>query len=139
MTNGLASEFPWSSSSNLLVNCAAAELNHILGDLLEWCGPSVQACSLPGPLDLPSEYSGTLLVTRVEEMLPDQQVALYNWMTRMHSTARVVSVATTRIDRLVRQGRFLEDLFYRLNVVQMDVGGEQPAGNRSLDTASCRV
>jgi DNA-binding NtrC family response regulator len=33
---------------------------------------------------------------------------------------QVVSIATTRVDGLVKEGRFLEALFYRLNVVQLD-------------------
>jgi transcriptional regulator of acetoin/glycerol metabolism len=137
VTNLLGSEFPWSSHSNLLVNCAAGELNRILGDLLECCGPDVRACSLPGPLDLPSGHAGTLLLTRIEEMSAEQQVALFDWMTKVHSTTRVVSVATTRLDRLVRQGRFLEDLFYRLNVVQMDIERDVPLRERAFDAASC--
>lgn len=139
MTNLFGSEFPWSSRSNLLINCAAGELNRMLGDLLEWCGPAVRACSLPGPLDLPSGYAGTLLLTRIEEMSAEQQVALFDWMTKMHTTARVVSVATTRLDRLVRQGRFLEDLFYRLNVVQMDIEREAPLLERAFDGARCQA
>ena len=40
---------------------------------------------------------------------------------------QVVSVATTRIDGLVKEGRFLEALFYRLNVVQLEARTTRPS------------
>jgi transcriptional regulator of aromatic amino acid metabolism len=139
VTNLLGSRLPSSVRSNLLVNCSEDDLPRIFRELERWCSPAVHACVLPGCLELPDRYAGTLLLTRVEEMSPDQQVALYDWMTRMHATARVVSVATKPLDRLVRQGRFLEDLFYRLNVLQMESGVDASLDERVLDDASCRA
>ena len=139
MTNPFASDFEWCSQSNLLVNCPADELHQVLGDLVGWCSPSVRMCSFPGPLDLPSQHTGTLLLSRIEEISPDQQLQLFDWITRMHSTARVVSVATKPIDRLMRGGSFLENLFYRLNVVQMDIGSARSLSRAALDGASCRA
>jgi transcriptional regulator of acetoin/glycerol metabolism len=139
VTNLLGSPLSTSFRSNLLVNCSAGQLRRISRELEDWCGPAAHVCVLPGPLDLPDRFAGTLVVMRVEDMSADQQVALYDWMTQTHSTARVVSVATTRIDRLVRQGRFLEDLFYRLNVLQMGPGTEMSLNEELLDDASCRA
>ena len=134
MTNLYASEFPWclesllphaislrGSRSNLLVNCSPYELHSVANELARLCARPVQMCSMPGWLDLPPHFTGTLFLTRIEEMSLDQQIALFDWLTETHAHAQVVSIATTRIDHLVKDGRFLEGLFYRLNVVQIDV------------------
>lgn len=142
MTNPFLSRLPSSAHSNLLVYCAVAELHETARELEEWCGPVVHACALPGPLDLPRPHAGSVLLTRVEELSPDQQVAVFDWMTQMHLTTRVVSIATARLDRLVRQGLFLEDLFYRLNVLQIELDAQPVGGSiddRVLDDARCRV
>jgi transcriptional regulator of acetoin/glycerol metabolism len=114
------------SRPNLLVNCSESDVHRVASELVRWCGPRVLMCSLPGWLDVPTE-GDTLLLTRIEEMSRDQQTALHDWMTASHPPIHVVSVATTRIDHLVRSGRFLEGLFYRLNIVQLDARGEGPA------------
>jgi len=75
---------------------------------------------MPGWLDVPSDPSGTLLLTRVEEMTLDQQISLFDWMTVTRQRTQIVSIATMRLDQLVRAGRFLEGLFYRINVLQLD-------------------
>ena len=110
------------SRPNVLVNCAESALHRVANELARWCGPRVLWCSMPGWLDLPTD-GDTLLLTRIEEMSPDQQIALHDWMTVARPRIQVVSVATTRIDQLVKNGRFLEDLFYRLNIVQFDATG----------------
>jgi transcriptional regulator of acetoin/glycerol metabolism len=147
VTNLYASDFPWcleplllrnvtahGRRHNLLVNCSPADFQHVAADLTALCAAPVVRCSMPGWLDLPLDFAGTLLLTRIEEMTIDQQIALFDWMTVSPRT-QVVSLATTRIDQLVKDGRFLEGLFYRLNVVQLDarsplLPGYQPAADR---------
>ena len=87
---------------------------------------------MPGWLDAPSDPSGTLIVTRIEEMTIDQQIAFFDWMTLTRLRTQVISIATTRLEQLVRDGRFLEGLFFRINVLQLDAWspvrtGYQPA------------
>ena len=140
MTNLYASDFPWcleplfmtsvtlhGRRPNLLVNCAATEVYQVASELVRWCATPVVMCGMPGWLDLPPEHEGTLLITRVEEMTVDQQIGLFDWMTHAHPNVQVISVATTRLDHLVKDGRFLEGLFYRLNVVQVDARTPAPA------------
>ena len=105
---------------SLLVNCSLGEANQVANELAKWCAvPLLKRC-LPGSLELPSTYNGTLLLTQIEELSLGQQIALFDWMTAAHCQIQVVSIATTRIDELVKEGRFLEALFYRLNVVQLE-------------------
>jgi transcriptional regulator of acetoin/glycerol metabolism len=133
VTNLYAAEFPWcleplflqsmslrGSGPNLLINCSGGEVHKVAREVKSWCDSPVRTCSMPGRLDLPSDFSGTLILTHIEEMSLEQQMALFDWLTVVHSRVRVVSIATTRIDSFVRDGRFLEGLFYRLNVVQFE-------------------
>ena len=53
-------------------------------------------------------------------MTLDQQISLFDWMTVTRQRTQIVSIATMRLDQLVRDGRFLEGLFYRINVLQLD-------------------
>lgn len=139
MTNPLASDFQCCSHSNVLVNCSASELHSVLGDLVGLCGPSIRMCSLPGSLDLPLQHTGTLLLSRIEEISDNQQLELFDWITMTHLSARVVSVATKPLEHLMRQGRFLESLYYRLNVMRMDIGRARSLSREELDGASCRA
>jgi transcriptional regulator of acetoin/glycerol metabolism len=105
---------------NLLVNCSLDELRHVTDELVSFCAPPVRIWFMPGRLELPPRFAGTMVLARIEEMSLDQQMMLFDWMTAVHPTVQVVSVATTRLDTLVKDGRFLDGLFYRLNIVQVD-------------------
>jgi DNA-binding NtrC family response regulator len=96
--------------------------------MVPFCAPPVQICFLPGILKLAPRFAGTMLLTRVEAMAVDQQIALFDWLSDVHPNVQVVSAATSRIDTVVREGRFLEDLFYRLNVVRVDASSARLPG-----------
>ena len=139
-------EFPWCGESifltsmnlrgvgpSLLVNCSAGEVSQLASELAKWCEGPVHRLSLPSCLDLPSTFEGTLLLTRIEEMSLEQQITLFEWMTTAHCRMQVVSIATTRMDRLVREGRFLGALFYRLNMIQLEARSATSADRPSVD------
>jgi two-component system response regulator PilR (NtrC family) len=77
-------------------------------------------------------HRGTLLLDEVGEMLPSLQVKLLRVLQekrirRVGGTdevevdVRVVAATNRPLDRLVQEGRFREDLFYRLNVIPIHV------------------
>ena len=143
-----ASEFPWCGESifltsmnlrgvgpSLLVNCSTGEVSQLASELAKWCEGPVHRLSLPSSLDLPSTFEGTLLLTHIEEMSLEQQITLFEWMTTAHGRMKVVSIATTQIDRLVREGGFLAALFYRLNIVQLEARNTKSADRPCVDSS----
>lgn len=105
---------------HLLVNCLDSEVDRLMSYLKQWCTSPFRYCTLPGPLVLPAERTGTLVLTRVDTLSIGQQVALYDWMSFGCSGVQIVSVTTTTLEALVESGRFLEGLFHRLNGVCLD-------------------
>jgi two-component system NtrC family response regulator len=84
----------------------------------------------PGCFELAN--GGTLFLDEVSEMSPKSQVDLLRVLeTRevvrlggerpLFADARIVAATNRDMDRLVREGKFREDLYYRLNVVPVDV------------------
>ena len=86
---------------------------------MTWCAQPVHCCQLPGYLDLPLAGNGTLVLTNAWALTLDQQIELYDWLDTRRAV-QVVSVTSKPLWPLVEQGRFLEGLFYRLNVVTLE-------------------
>ena len=75
---------------------------------------------------------GTLFLDEIGEMPLDVQPKLLRFLESgeifplgetqpVHVNVRVVAATNADLDRLVAEGRFREDLFYRLNVVRLRV------------------
>lgn len=75
---------------------------------------------------------GTLFLDEITEIPPKSQVDLlrvletgqYNRVggeDRLHSDARIVSASNRNVLQMVEEGQFREDLYYRLNIVPIEV------------------
>ena len=73
------------------------------------------------PLALPSRPVGTLLLTNVRALTPAEQCRLYEALNDWLSGAQVISTSATGLMPLVREGGFLDSLYYRLNTICIDV------------------
>jgi hypothetical protein len=114
--------------SNVLVECSRGSAETVVRHLMTWCALPFRFSSLPGTLELPLTRRGTLLLKDVATLTLSQQVMLYDWLTDGCGDMQVVSVASAPLPALVEDGRFLEGLFYRLNVIRLDAGrGTRPA------------
>lgn len=113
---------------HLLLDCSEFEIECIRLGLLQWGAAPVRHIKLPGTLTLPRTGRGTLLLEGVHRLTLSQQIALYDWMTWGGKNTQVISLTTTAIDGLVKSGRFLEGLFYRLNMVRLDIRSAPAAG-----------
>jgi hypothetical protein len=105
---------------NLLVRCPGTESERVRRMLVRSCEPPVYVCRLPGPLELPSERSGTLLLENASALGLAQQVCLHDWMSHGSGRMQVISVICEPLYPMVERGQFLEGLFYRLNVVSIE-------------------
>ncbi len=81
---------------------------------------------------LESAHGGTLLLDEIEDLAPGPQVKLLRVLqsrefrpvgtTRfVRFDARVIAASNQDVERLVRQGRFRTDLFFRLDVLRLRV------------------
>jgi hypothetical protein len=105
---------------HLLVQCAPADVDVLVSRIVPWCVRPLHARRLPGPLSLPLERAGTLLLRGVSALSVAQQIELYDWLIASHPGMQVVSVTSVPIGPLVEAGLFLQGLFDRLNTIQLN-------------------
>jgi hypothetical protein len=104
---------------NVLVQCMDVSTRSALEVLTELCPRTPHVCVVPGYLDLPADDSRPFLIGDVGTLTLQQQVALYDWIDRGHEAAQIISLTSLPLWPLVTNGRFLEGLFYRLNVLSI--------------------
>jgi len=104
---------------NLMVECGGSDAVDVLRQFQLAGAAPVHSCHLPGALDLPAGGAGTLLLHDVAELTISQQVMLFDWLQNRRGDMQVVSVTAMRLMDLVQDGRFLEGLFYRLNLISV--------------------
>jgi transcriptional regulator of acetoin/glycerol metabolism len=110
------------SSQNVLLVGTPSATQEILDAL---------APHLPGPVEtfrsidgqrLSRLKEGTLILLEVETLRVERQLELLEWLNQgQSSNVHIVSTTSRPLFSLVRTGTFLPDLYYRLNVVRMDL------------------
>ena len=63
-----------------------------------------------------------MLIGDVSTLTLPQQIDFYDWLDRFGESVQVISVTSAPLWPMVQRGRFLEGLFYRLNVVSLTAG-----------------
>lgn len=107
---------------NLLLTGAGPVIEDALTRLMPQLRQPIQTWSPPDPLELPSPtQSGTLIVRDVGALPLVDQYRLLKWLELSGGRTQVVSTTTTRLLPLVEATRFHDTLYYRLNVVCVDV------------------
>ena len=107
---------------NLLVTGATADIQDALTRLRPNLRQPIQTWTAPDPLELPSPIqSGTLIVRDVAALLPIDQGRLLKWLEMSGGRTQVVSTTTSPLLPLVESGAFHDTLYYRLNVVCVDL------------------
>jgi hypothetical protein len=107
---------------NLLVTGTDAAVHDALTRLMPNLREPVQTWTPPDPLELPSPtQSGTLIVRDVASLAPADQYRLLKWLEMSGGRTQVVSTTTSPLLGLVEGGAFHDTLYYRLNVVCVDL------------------
>jgi hypothetical protein len=90
----------------------------IVGEAMEWLAePHATWTGAPERGDRPA----TLVVRAVSALDRDQQKALLAWLDAPGDRIQVISTTTDPLYPLVDRGAFLPNLYYRLNVLLLDV------------------
>ena len=84
----------------------------------------------PLRLSATSRPVGTIVVYDVDSLTADEQQALNLWVCAGSGRARVVSTASASPLPMVEAGAFNDALYYRLNVLTIDLSDTLPAGAR---------
>ena len=108
---------------NVLVLCPNARPEDVLEQLREICQAPLHVRQLPGPLDLPTDAPGTLVLSDAPALTVSQQFAVADWIKRTRGSMQIVSLSRIDLHARVMDGRFLESLFYMLNIVTVRTSG----------------
>lgn len=115
------------------VNCGAISPTIIESELFGYEEGSFTGASKGGKIGLiEAANHGTLFLDEISELPLEQQVKLLHVLqerilTKVGGTKpidldiRIIAATNKPLDRLVEQGLFREDLFYRLNVIPVDI------------------
>jgi hypothetical protein len=106
---------------HVLVRCRRGGFASIAAEVMTLGAPPIRLCPFPGPLRLPQEKRGTLLLNDVAALALADQVALYDWLGTDTGELRIISVTAAPLGALVARGAFLEGLFHRLGAVTFDL------------------
>jgi hypothetical protein len=119
--------------ANLLLIGTGRVMQHILKLLLPVLDEPISTWRPGDLLILPSAaHAGTIILDGVSALTPDDQHRLLAWSDHAPRRTRVVSTAAASVFPLVEAGAFNDTLYYRLNVVCVDVA-EHDRNERSAD------
>ncbi len=110
------------------INCAAIPRDLLESELFGHVKGAFTGATISRPGRFELADGGTLFLDEVAEMAPDLQVKLLRVLqdqkferiggTRtIQVSVRIIAATNKELDREIKEGRFREDLFYRLNVI----------------------
>ena len=101
---------------NILIIGSETAADEMLNDIRSLLDGPIQTCQFPGPLQLPPNGHGALILRNVGALAAEQQVQLMQWLDTVPGVP-VVSLNTSSLFALVSEGAFSQPLYYRLNTV----------------------
>jgi len=114
------------------INCAALPHALLESELFGY----VKGAFTDAKRDKPGQFclanGGTLLLDEISEMEPSLQVKLLRVLNNgefqplgstksLHTDARIIAATNADLETLIKEGRFREDLYYRINVVNIEL------------------
>ncbi|HET9480200.1 MAG TPA: sigma-54 dependent transcriptional regulator, partial [Candidatus Polarisedimenticolia bacterium] len=113
-------------------NCSAVPRDMIESQLFGYRKGAFTGADASFPGVIRANSGGTLFLDEIADVPLELQPKLLRFLEHqeiqplgeaqpVHVDVRIVAATNATLDRLVSQGRFREDLFYRLNVIQLNV------------------
>ena len=107
---------------NLLLVAADGVVRFVLESLLLDLQEPISTWRPGQQLTLPSpERGGTLILHEIGSLTVDDQMLLLDWLEKAEGRTQVVSTSPVALLPRVKDGSFIEVLYYRLNTVCVDV------------------
>ncbi len=114
------------------INCAALPATLLESELFGYEKGAFTDAKRDKPGQFCLANGGTLLLDEISEMDPALQVKLLRVLNNgeyqplgssktLRTDARIIAATNADLQALIAQGRFREDLFYRINVVELDI------------------
>jgi hypothetical protein len=105
-------------------NCLVIGLDVLVEDVLMILGSTfrspITVMRADQLYDLPSASGpGTVVIRGVSDLTSPDQVRLVEWLNQADGRLQVVSSSSEPLWPLVHEGRFLESLYYRLNIITL--------------------
>jgi hypothetical protein len=122
---------------NFLLVGTASDTTEILTAMKPHLREPLQHYSPKAGLPVPRPIDGTFVLLEAARLDGEQQKQLLQWLEQFEQRAHVQVISTTSkpLFSLVKTGRFLVELYYKLNVVRMDLNGSGNARRNALPLA----
>ncbi|KUO48756.1 MAG: hypothetical protein APF76_17885 [Desulfitibacter sp. BRH_c19] len=117
----------------VVINCGAIPATLFESELFGYSGGAFTGADKKGkPGKFEIAHSGTIFLDEIGEMQLDMQVKLLRVLQNkvfyrvggrepVHADVRVVAATNRNLEDMILQGLFRKDLYYRLNVVSLDI------------------
>jgi Sigma-54 interaction domain len=105
---------------NLLLIGSPSATQAFIDDLMSSLLAPV-VCWEPGTADLPTDSIGTLIIHEVASLTPTHQDRLLEWLNSQSPQRSVIATSIELFYQLVETGRFSDSLYYRLNIVTVQL------------------
>ena len=112
-----------SCRANLLIVGAEQAVSTFVCELWSAFDEPLMMRRIGGPLRLPpsSEPVGTMIILGVETLSQADQRALEDWLVLREGRTRLISTSSASLMPRIEAGAFSDALYYRLNVVYIDL------------------
>ena len=132
LANYLHGQSPWQAKPFIKVNCAAVPGPLLESELFGYEKGAFTGAysSRPGKFEMAHE--GTLVLDEIADMdgglqakllhaLQDGRFSRIGDLEERHADVRIISISNRNIEQDIGNGTFREDLFYRINVVNLEL------------------
>ena len=114
------------------INCAALPANLLESELFGYEKGAFTDAKRDKPGQFGLANGGTLLLDEISEMEASLQVKLLRVLNNgeyrplgssktLHTDARIIAATNADMEAIINEGRFRQDLYYRINVVRLDI------------------